>query len=105
MNLPAKGWEIYYADGSVLSHKNSSWDEIPKNNVVIIIIWHDYHIPGVRQKDLLVGRDYYYYDDPDSWGCTDDFELVKDKEFKRGVWIEDELMESIFRVAFEKLDF
>lgn len=105
MNLPATGWEIYYANGEVYDSKTSTWKDAPKDGVLIIIIWHDYHIPNVRQKTIMAGADYYYYRDENNWGVSQNYDEIKDFDFKRGVWTTDEEFETIHRVAFEKLDF
>lgn len=104
MNLPAQGWEIYYSNGTVFSSADGSWADAPQDNVIIVLIWHGYHVLGVRQKTQLVGHDYYYYVTDELWGSTDDYGIVQGKEFKRGVWVEDGTMDEIMRLAFEKLD-
>lgn len=105
MNLPALGWEIFYADGNRLSSRNHEWKDVPGDNVVVVVIWHDYHIPGVRQKTMLVGSDYYYYEDENNWGTSNKHSEIKNKKFKRGIWVTDGQFDEIYREAFEKLDF
>ena len=105
MNLPATGWEVFYNNGKTYSSKQRAWEDIPMDGVVVVLMWHDYHVPLCRQKTILTGSDYYYYVTPELWGCTNDYGIVKGKDYKRGVWIENERMEEIYRTAFEKLDF
>lgn len=102
MNLPAEGWEVFY-ENDHYSSLNSEWVDLP-DGVLIVIIWHGYHIPGVRKKTIMSGQDYYYFHDSETWGATNDFSLVKDLPFKRGIWVTDEKMEDTQRFVFEKLD-
>ncbi|MBN2012845.1 hypothetical protein JW960_26180 [candidate division KSB1 bacterium] len=103
--LPARGWEIYYNDGRIFNSKTAKWRDLPVDGVLIVLIWHDYHVPGCRQKDILVGLDYYYYSNVNNWGATNNYDDVRRKNFKRGVWTDDLLMSETYRKAFEKRDF
>jgi hypothetical protein len=102
--LPAQGWEVFYKDGKIFSSLFCDWVDIPQNGVLVVVIWHGYHVPGARKKTMMSGHDYYYYKDKTEWGCTNHYEKAKAYEFKRGVWTIDEHMEEIHRLAFEKLD-
>ena len=105
MKLKAEGWELFYDNGTTVSSKDMSWEDAPIDRVVVMLIWHKYYQPTMRMKTIFNGRDYYYYISETEWGDTNDFELVRDKSFKRGVWVTNEDMDEINRRAFEKRDF
>ena len=103
-SLKAEGWEVFYKDGKVLNSLNDVWKIIPRDGILGMIIWHEYHVPGCRKKTILGGLDYYIYIDVNNWGNTNDFKLVEKLDYKRGVWTTDKQMAEIDKLIFEKLD-
>ena len=102
--LKAGGWEVFYKDGSILNSLEHNWQDIPQDDVLGVIIWHEYHVPGCRKKTLVGGLDYYIYVNEGYWGNTNDLSLVKDLNYKRGIWTTDEQMAEVDKLMFEKLD-
>lgn len=105
MKLKAEGWELFYSNGKSISSKDMPWEDAPIDNVLVLVIWHRHFDETMRYKTLFTGRNYFYYFSETEWGDTNDFELVRDKPFKRGIWVLDDDMEEIHRMAYEKLDF
>lgn len=103
-SLVAEGWEIFYKDDTIISSLDSAWEDAPSEDILGVIIWHEYHVEGCRKKTMVGGHDYYLYVNQNYWGNTDDFELVKDLVYKKGIWTTDKQMEAVQKVMFEKLD-
>lgn len=103
-DLEAEGWEVFYQDGSVLSSLENEWNDIPQDDVLGVIIWHEYHTEGCRKKTFMFGLDYYLYVSPSHWGNTNDLAEVSEYTYKKGIWTTDEHMEEIQKIMFEKLD-
>lgn len=62
------GWHLYYVDGSVVSSRDTSWDQAPSDNVLGLLIFYEetYSIwrDGVERTEHyrkeLLGGDYYW---------------------------------------------
>jgi hypothetical protein len=103
-SLVAEGWEVFYKDDSVLSSLDNKWADIPQDDVLGIIVWHEYHTEGCRKKTFMFGLDYYLYVNASHWGNTNNLEEVSEHIYKKGVWTTDEHMKSVQTIMFEKLD-
>ncbi len=108
MNLPLEEWEVYYSDNSICTSKDYKWTDIPTYNVLVVLVWHKYHLDNVRMKTIMCGVDYYYCVDNNNWGSTniwDEIQHLNSDQIKLGVWSDEIHMNETFRKAFEKLDF
>jgi len=63
LDLPIVGIKLYYADDSIEKISDlSKWNDLPKDNLQIIVTYHDKVINGRRYKTLIQGFEYYNYD-------------------------------------------
>lgn len=82
-----QGFKVYYGDGEVLSSIALDWGSFHSQNVqVIIIFYNELSAGGVRYRDILSAKDFYYFDSMKGspWACgagADGTENSKDQSF------------------------
>jgi len=107
-SLPVEAWDaIYYIDNQIqrFNSRNTTWNDLPQNGMVILIVWHELHQPELRKKTVSAGHDYYLISEIE-FGTTDVFAEVSNKVYKRGIWVHDnQLFEQLLNEAHEKLNY
>lgn len=89
------GWRIWYTDDRVFDSDEADWRALPDDGVLTLVIYYD-EFSGrdnsVRQRLILNGQDWYFYDPgTDVFGANSDpletnKERYPDAVFKRGKW-------------------
>lgn len=106
--MKASGWEIFYKDGSSYNSKQFNWNELPVDNVLLMIVWHDqFDKEGNQFKTICSGKDYYFMINPFVWGnCNEEdkiFEKIKTERLLSGIWIDDKEMNDLEIICRNKV--
>lgn len=61
-NLPHHiGWRVWYADGASYSSADISWDVLPDDGVIVLVLYEDFFGPdGKPRREIQSGADYYF---------------------------------------------
>jgi len=106
--LPITGWDAYRVDaGNVVKYSSKTngmnWRKVPRNNILIIVLWHEYHLPGLQKKTIVCGDDYYVFSET-VVGSTNDFNLIKLLDYATGIWTTDEQFNTLYQQVFQQLE-
>lgn len=95
------GWRIWYADGTSISSRESSWEDAPDDGVLFVMVYRD---GGYRMT--MLGNDWYFRA-PDIHGFgmiyghqngdtkAEILRRYPGAVIKRGKWVSDEHMEKV----------
>jgi hypothetical protein len=104
--LPVLGWDAWLLESGVAVKYSSTqpgvtWSTLPRSGMLILVLWHEFHLPGLQKKTIVVGQDYYVFT-PDVVGSTDDYSEVEGLDYIMGVWTTDALFNTLYRQVFEQ---
>lgn len=84
--LPITGWELIYADGSVVTSAETTWGKAPVTGVLLLVILHDPPYADVS----YAGESYLLPGQPA-------------RTAKTGVWVEDEASYGVVDGVFARM--
>lgn len=90
-------WHAYYGDGATYRSDRVAWRDLPRTNVVVVVVFFDrVTSAGFHYRELLANADWYYLDVDDvlrrvpsgpEWGTWRPKPDVSDELVKRGDFV------------------
>jgi len=97
--MNVKGWRVWYGDGSVYDSKQATWEALPNDGIVYIVLYFKELIKHSQlpYRRELSGYDYYFKSDGKEYfiyAGTNDLPKSINKRYKnpvikRGKWVDD----------------
>jgi len=110
-NYKVIGWKVWYGDESVVTSRESSWEQAPDQDVQVVMLYFDWKdSQGRPRRQIFSGCDYYFCDGnwtvPSNWADSfTDFSVVKGI-CKYGKWMKtEEEYEVVRQKAFNDYEF
>lgn len=108
------GWRVWYADESNYDSKNTSWNDLPDDGVLIIVLYFDENRPdGKPLRRINSGVDWYFRArglKDFIYGQNNDSPEENKKRYgdnislKRGKWTDEPTMHQVEKEASEALN-
>jgi len=108
------GWRVWYADGSQHNSKDTEWEDLPDDGVLIIVLYFDEKRPdGKPLRRINSGVDWYFRAKglrDFIYGQNNDTPEENRKRYgdnislKQGKWTDEETMYKAEQEASEALD-
>jgi len=99
------GWKIWYADGTIFSPQNGSWDTVPDDGVVEVVVYFD-GLDGQDRytREVFSGDDWYFSDGAQLFGSNSNSLATNQSRypqcsFKQGMWVSADEMNHISALA------
>jgi hypothetical protein len=108
------GYVVWYADGSSCSSRNKSWDQMPADGVLMVMLYFDKFTAGnKRYAEVQQGHEHYFrMPDGSDWihGYSNDSAGDIQKRYpgaivKRGKWASNGRYAKLIEQAFDMGDF
>lgn len=96
MDAPV-GYRVYYSDGSVSDSQKQPWEEMPIDNVQVVVLFSANTWEGGNYCTLLHSHDWYW-----NWGQTNrPAEVPIGAVAKRGRWLPKEEWLAVYERAYK----